>query len=60
MGLDALISETPKFCFLQQVDKIAIELEASKDDTRIVVHIDMDCFFAAVEIRDNPSLGYYF
>lgn len=24
--------------------------------TRKIIHIDMDCFFAAVEIRDNPSL----
>jgi len=23
---------------------------------RKIIHIDMDCFFAAVEIRDNPSL----
>ena len=24
--------------------------------TRKIIHIDMDCFFAAVEIRDNPKL----
>jgi len=24
--------------------------------TRKIIHIDMDCFFAAVEMRDNPSL----
>ena len=23
---------------------------------RKIIHIDMDCFFAAVEIRDNPDL----
>ena len=25
--------------------------------TRTWIHIDMDMFFAAVEIRDDPSLG---
>ncbi len=24
---------------------------------RKIIHIDMDCFYAAVEIRDNPELG---
>jgi DNA polymerase IV len=25
-------------------------------DTRKIIHLDCDCFFAAVEMRDNPSL----
>lgn len=25
---------------------------------RKIIHIDMDCFFAAVEMRDNPALRY--
>ncbi|MCD6327580.1 DNA polymerase IV [bacterium] len=27
-----------------------------KDQTRTIIHIDMDCFFAAIEQRDNPNL----
>lgn len=26
------------------------------DKTRKIIHIDMDCFYAAVEMRENPSL----
>ena len=26
------------------------------DTSRKIIHIDMDAFFAAVEIRDNPKL----
>lgn len=32
-----------------------IEQEASPC-ARKIVHIDMDCFYAAIEVRDNPSL----
>lgn len=32
------------------------EIRKSRIDTQIWFHIDMDMFFAAVEIRDNPSL----
>lgn len=27
------------------------------DETRKIIHIDMDCFYAAIEIRDNPTLA---
>ena len=26
------------------------------NSTRKIIHIDMDCFYAAVEIRENPTL----
>lgn len=28
---------------------------ASKDQQRKIIHVDMDCFYAAVEMRDNPA-----
>mmetsp|Transcript_4461 Transcript_4461/g.5950 ORF Transcript_4461/g.5950 Transcript_4461/m.5950 type:complete len:96 (+) Transcript_4461:159-446(+) len=33
------------------------DLEKSRDLTRTWFHIDMDMFYAAVEIRDNPALA---
>ncbi|MEE6458568.1 hypothetical protein FKM82_000347 [Ascaphus truei] len=41
-----------------QVDKLALELDRSRDLSRVIVHIDMDAFYAAVEMRDNPELKY--
>lgn len=32
------------------------ELEESRDLTRVIVHVDMDAFYAAVEMRDCPEL----
>ena len=31
-------------------------LEATRDLSSVIVHVDMDAFFAAVEMRDDPSL----
>ena len=30
-------------------------LEATRDLDHTIIHIDMDAFYAAVEIRDNPK-----
>eukprot|EP00053_Salpingoeca_punica_P015802 m.146232 g.146232 ORF g.146232 m.146232 type:complete len:743 (-) comp16804_c0_seq1:1791-4019(-) len=37
------------------VDQKTARLEGIRDLSRVLVHIDMDSFYAAVEIRDNPS-----
>ena len=39
------------------VRSILSEIEQSRELTRTWSHIDMDMFFAAVEIRDDPSLA---
>nr|XP_043881532.1 DNA polymerase kappa isoform X1 [Solea senegalensis] len=39
-----------------QVDRMASVLESSRDLTRLIVHVDMDAFYAAVEMRDCPEL----
>ncbi|KAL3350440.1 hypothetical protein AABB24_023083 [Solanum stoloniferum] len=37
-------------------DKMILELEATRDLSRIWLHVDMDAFYAAVETLCNPSL----
>ncbi|XP_076588041.1 DNA polymerase kappa [Chaetodon auriga] len=39
-----------------QVDRMATELEKSRDLRHVIVHVDMDAFYAAVEMRDCPEL----
>ncbi|KAF3850921.1 hypothetical protein F7725_012693 [Dissostichus mawsoni] len=39
-----------------QVEKMVAELERSRDLSRLIVHVDMDAFYAAVEMRDCPEL----
>lgn len=39
-----------------RVCKMMADMETTRDLTRTWIVIDMDMFFAAVEIRDNPSL----
>ncbi|KAH9935682.1 uncharacterized protein B0H18DRAFT_976825 [Fomitopsis serialis] len=40
----------------QSVDHLLVKLEAQRDLTQIIVHVDMDAFYANVELLDNPSL----
>lgn len=38
------------------MDNLAQKLEKFRDFSRTAVHVDMDAFYAAVEMRDRPEL----
>ncbi|CAC5364700.1 POLK [Mytilus coruscus] len=39
-----------------EADKLLDEFENTRDLSKTIVHIDMDAFYAAVEMKDNPAL----
>ncbi|KAA0203237.1 hypothetical protein HAZT_HAZT004355 [Hyalella azteca] len=40
----------------KKMEAVALECEAGRDLSRTIVHVDMDMFYAAVEMRDQPNL----
>ena len=51
------MTEWQRMQCLRESDIRAKNIESSRDLSRIIVHIDLDMFFAAVEIKHRPELA---
>ncbi|XP_031129214.1 DNA polymerase kappa isoform X3 [Ipomoea triloba] len=57
MRVQCLKLTKPDISHYQELaEKRILELEATRDLSRIWIHVDMDAFYAAVETLSNPSL----
>ncbi|XP_037291248.2 DNA polymerase kappa-like isoform X1 [Rhipicephalus microplus] len=60
--IEAMLAELKTLSLAQlqasqhQMDIIVEKMECTRDLNRVIVHVDMDAFYAAVEMLDNPSL----
>ena len=56
LGVLRGLSADRKVAAMKAMDRKAAAMEASRNLNRIIVHVDMDAFYAAIEMRDNPQL----
>ena len=49
------VTATQRAEALHTANKEAMRMECGRDLSHVIVHVDMDAFYAAVEIRDNPG-----
>ncbi|CAL1293418.1 unnamed protein product [Larinioides sclopetarius] len=50
------ITEAERSASLKKMNILCASLETERDLSHSIVHIDMDAFYAAVEMEDNPKL----
>ena len=50
------VTDAQKAASLKEADREIELLEKTRDLSHVIVHVDMDAFYAAVEMRDNPEL----
>ena len=50
------VTDAQKAASLKEADREIELLEKTRDFSRVVIHVDMDAFYAAVEMRDKPEL----
>ena len=50
------VTDAQKAASLKEADREIELLEKTRDLSHVVIHVDMDAFYAAVEMRDKPEL----